>query len=235
MDLRRGRLWCVIAAALLAGCAGRTAMSVEQREAVLRDVRGSPPRWLAISCVRVHLDASPGTTFLLGGPLEEQEPRWPGRSEGILPAGTPVQLLDVSFPGAEARAARPEGTPRDQVWVRLGLPGGTTAILPLPDRARSDQEFWGGLGQWATRLDTALQTTGWNDAVIEAVRTRHTVIEMPETAVVAAWGPPSRKEQRFEAGARRETWTWPGGARKAELLDGQLVESRAPDATGTAP
>jgi len=225
MDLRRGRLWCVIAAALLAGCAGRTAMSVEQREAVLRDVRGSPPRWLAISCVRVHLDASPGTTFLLGGPLEEQEPRWPGRSEGILPAGTPVQLLDVSFPGAEARAARPEGTPRDQVWVRLGLPGGTTAILPLPDRARSDQEFWGGLGQWATRLDPALQTTGWNDAVIE----------MPETAVVAAWGPPSRKEQRFEAGARRETWTWPGGARKAELLDGQLVESRAPDATGTAP
>ena len=60
------------------------------------------------------------------------------------------------------------------------------------------------------------------------MRTRHTVIEMPEAAVVAAWGPPSRKEQRFEAGARRETWTWPGGARRAELLDGQLVESRAP-------
>src|SRR6185295_3341731 len=84
MDLRRRRLGCVVTAALLAGCAGRTAMSVEQREAVLRDVRSSPPRWLAISCVRVHLDASPGTTFLLGGPLEEQEPRWPGRSEGIL-------------------------------------------------------------------------------------------------------------------------------------------------------
>ena len=86
-----------------------------------------------------------------------------------------------------------------------------------------------------SRLDPALQTAGWNDAVIEAVRTRHTVIEMPEAAVVAAWGPPSRKEQRFEAGARRETWTWPGGARRAELLDGQLVESRAPDATGTVP
>jgi hypothetical protein len=235
MDARRRRIRCVIAAALLAGCAGRTAMSVEQREAVLREVRSSPPRWLAISCVRVHLDASPGTTFLLGGPLEEQEPRWPGRSEGILPAGTPVRLLDVSFPGAEARAARPEGTPRDQVWVRLGLPGGTTAILPLPDRARSEQEFWGGLGQWVSRLEPGLQTSGWNDAVIEAVRSRHTVIEMPETAVLAAWGPPAKKEQRFEAGARRETWTWPGGARKAEFLDGQLVESRAPDATGTAP
>ena len=211
MDPQLPRLSGVIAAALLAGCAGRTSMGVEQREAVLREVRSSPPRWLAISCVRVHLDATPGTTFLLGGPLEEQEPRWPGKSEGVLPAGTPVQLLDVSFPGADARAVRPEGTPRDQVWVRLGLPGGTTAILPLPDRARSDQEFWGGLGQWVSRLDPALQTTGWNDAVIEAVRTRHTVIEMPETAVVAAWGPPSRKEQRFEAGARRETWTWPGG------------------------
>ena len=220
---------------LLAGCAGRTSMSIEQREGVLRDVRASSPRWLAISCVRVHLDASPGITFLLGGPLEEQEPRWPGRSEGVLPAGTPVQLLDVSFPGAEARAARPEGTPRDEVWIRLGLPGGTMAILPLPDRARSEQEFWAALGQWVSRMDPALQTAGWNDAVIEAVRTRHTVIEMPEAAVVAAWGLPSRKEQRFEAGARRETWTWPGGARRAEFLDGQLVESRAPDATGTAP
>lgn len=235
MDARRRRISCVITALLLAGCAGRTAMTVEQRETVLREVRASPPRWLAISCVRVHLDASPGTTFLLGGPLEEQEPRWPGRSEGILPAGTPVQLLDVSFPGGEARAVRPEGTPRDQVWVRLGLPGGTSAVLPLPDRARSDQEFWGGLGQWVSRLDPALQASGWNDAVIEAVRSRHTVIEMPETAVLAAWGPPARKEQRFEAGARRETWTWPGGARKAEFLDGHLVESRAPDATGTAP
>jgi hypothetical protein len=225
----------VLGLAALAGCAGRTAMGVEEREAVLREVRSSPPRWLAISSVRVHLDAMPGTTFLLGGPLEEQEPHWPGRSEGVLPAGTPVQLLDVAFPGADARLVRPQGTPRDEVWVRLGLPGGTSAILPLPDRAHSVQEFWGGLGQWVSRLDPALQTAGWNDAVVEAVRTRHTVIEMPEAAVVAAWGPPSRKEQRFEAGARKETWTWPGGARRAELLDGQLVESRAPDATGTVP
>jgi len=230
-----GRLAGGLAIMLLAGCAGRTTMGVEQREAVLREVHASSPRWLAVSCVRVHLDASPATTFLLGGPLEEQDPRWPGRSEGILPAGTPVQLLDVAFPGVEARAVRPDGTPRDQVWVRLGLPGGSSAILPLPDRARSEQEFWGALGQWVSRLDPALQTAGWNDAVIEAVRSRHTVIEMPEAAVVAAWGPPSRKEQRFEAGARRETWTWPGGTRRAELLDGQLVESRAPDATGTAP
>jgi hypothetical protein len=225
----------LLAAALLAGCAGRSAMSIEQREAVLRELRASPPRWLAISCVRVHLDASPRTTFLLGGPLEEQEPRWPGRSEGVLPAGTPVQLLDVAFPGVEARAARPEGTPRDLVWVLLGLPGGTTAILPLPDQARSEQEFWSALGQWVTRLDPALQTASWNDAVVEAVRTRHTVIEMPEAAVVAAWGPPAHKEQRFEPGGRRETWTWPGGARRAELRDGQLVESRAPDASGTVP
>ena len=225
----------LLLAALLAGCSGHSAMGIDGREAVLREIRSSPARWLAVSCVRVHLDASPGRTFVLGGPLEEQDPGWPGRSEGVLPAGTPVQLLDVSFPGPEARAARPEGTPRDQIWVRLGLPGGSTAILPLPDRPRSEQEFWATLGQWVSGLDPALQTTGWNDAVVEAVRTRHTVIEMPEAAVVAAWGPPERREQRFEAGARHETWTWPGGARRAELRDGQLVESRAPDATGTVP
>ncbi|HEY1908202.1 MAG TPA: hypothetical protein VGG91_19285, partial [Myxococcaceae bacterium] len=83
---RCGGVLGVLAAALLGGCAGRTAMGMEQREAVLREVRTSPPRWLAISCVRVHFEAMPATTFLLGGPLEEQEPRWPGRSEGVLPA-----------------------------------------------------------------------------------------------------------------------------------------------------
>lgn len=210
-------------------------MGVEDREAVIRAARASPGRWAAVSCVRVHLDASPGTTFLLGGPLEEQEPRWPGRSEGVLPAGTPVLVLEIAFPGGEALASRPPGTPRERVWVRLGLPGGTTAILPLPDEARSEQEFWGVLGTWVTRLDPSLQTSGWNDAVIEAVRTRHTLVEMPESALLAAWGPPLRRDQRFEAGARRETWTWPGGLRHAELLDGQLVEARAPDATGTVP
>ena len=210
-------------------------MGIEAREAVLREVRSAPGQWMAVSCVRVHLDAMPRTTFLLGGPLEEQDPRWPGRSEGVVPAGTPVALLDVSFPGAEARAVRPSETPREEVWVRLGLPGGSTAVLPLPDRARSVQEFWGTLGQWVTRMDPALQTAGWNDAVVEAVRSRRTVIEMPETALLAAWGPPERKTQRFQGNARRETWTWPGGARQAELLDGRLVEARAPDATGTAP
>ncbi|MGZ5956853.1 MAG: hypothetical protein ACXWLI_00420 [Myxococcaceae bacterium] len=235
MSRRRVRLVLPIVAAVIAGCAGRTAMGVEDREAVIRAARAAPSRWVAVSCVRVHLDASPGTTFLLGGPLEEQEPRWPGKSEGVLPAGTPVQVLDIAFPGAEALAGRPGGTPRDRVWIRLGLPGGTTAILPVPDEARSEQEFWGVLGTWVTRLDPSLQASGWNDAVVEAVRTRHTVVEMPEAALLAAWGPPLRKDQRFEAGARRETWTWPGGSRRAELLDGQLVESRAPDATGTVP
>jgi hypothetical protein len=60
MEALLPRLSGVIAAALLAGCAGRTSMGVEQRELVLREVRSSPQRWLAISCVRVHLDAAPG-------------------------------------------------------------------------------------------------------------------------------------------------------------------------------
>jgi hypothetical protein len=210
-------------------------MDVEAREAVGMEARSSGPRWMAVSCVRVHLDSLPGTTFLLGGPLEEQQPRWPGKSEGIIPAGTPVTLLNVEFPGARELLHRPMGTPREAVWVTVQLPGGTLAVLPLPDTARSEADFWGQLGQWVTRFDPALQTAGWNDAVVEAVRTRRLVVEMPDSAVVAAWGPPLRKEVRFEAGTRRESWAWPGPGRSAELLDGRLVEARAPDATGTVP
>ena len=128
-------------------------MDVEAREAVGMEARSSGPRWMAVSCVRVHLDSLPGTTFLLGGPLEEQQPRWPGKSEGIIPAGTPVTLLNVGFPGARELLHRPIGTPREAVWVTVQLPGGTLAVLPLPDTARSEAEFWGQLGQWVTRFD----------------------------------------------------------------------------------
>ena len=199
------------------------------------EARSSGPRWMAVSCVRAHLDATPATTFLFGGPLEEQQPTWPGKSEGIIPAGTPVTLLDVVFPGERALLDRPAGTPRDAVWVRLQLPGGTVAILPLPDTARSEQDFWGGLGQWVTRFDPGLQTASWNDAVVEAVRTRRLVVEMPDDAVVAAWGPPVRKEVRFESGTRRESWSWSAPGRSAALLDGKRVAARAPDASGTVP
>lgn len=226
---------CAALALTLLGCAGRSGLNLEERQTVLRELRTSPGRYLAVSCVRAHLDAAPGTTFLLGAPLSEQPTPWPGQTGGILPAGTPVALLDIEFPGAEARLLRPVETPRDAVWVRLGLPGGTTAVLPLPDSARSVPDFWGSLGQWVTRLDPALQTNGWNDAVVEAVRDRRAVVEMPAQALVAAWGPPAFREVRFESGARRESWVWAGGSRSAELLDGKVLEARAPDATGTVP
>src|SRR5262249_57687888 len=106
--------------------------------------------WMAVSCVRAPLDAAPATTFLFGGPLDELRPTWAGKSEGIIPAGTPVTLLDVVFPSERSLLDRPVGTPREQVWVRLQLPGGTVAILTLPNTARSEQDFWGGLGPWAT-------------------------------------------------------------------------------------
>ncbi len=219
----------------LLGCAGRSALSLDARQAVLHEVRSAPTRYLAVSCVKAQLDAAPGTTFLLGSPLAEQPTPWPGTTAGILPAGTPVALVDIEFPGAEARLHRPPGTPRDEVWVRLGLPGGTTAVLPLPDTARSLPDFWGGLGQWVTRMDPGLQTNGWNDTVVEAVRDRRAVVEMPAQALVAAWGPPASREVRFEAAGRRESWVWPGGNRTAELLDGKVLEARAPDASGTVP
>jgi hypothetical protein len=229
------RRFCATLALALLGCAGRSALSLDERQAVLHELRSAPTRYLAVSCVKVHLQAAPETTFLLGTPLAEQPSPWSGTTSGILPAGTPVVLVDVEFPGAEARLHRPVGSPRNQVWVRLELPGGTAAILPLPDTAHSLPDFWGQLGQWVTRMDPGLQTNGWNDAVVEAVRERRALVEMPAQALVAAWGPPASREVRFEAGGRRESWVWPGGSRTAELLDGKVLEARAPDASGTVP
>ena len=138
-------------------------------------------------------------------------------------------------PGPRRSPADPVGTPRDRVWVRLGLPGGEHRHPPGAGRGPVRPGVLGRARDMGEPLrsfaaDRRLERRGDRGGAYPA----HGGGDARGGAAGRV-GSSEAEGPALRGGVRRETWTWPGGARRAELLDGQLVESRAPDATGTVP
>jgi hypothetical protein len=211
-------------------------MTPPERGAVSRDARSEGPRWLQVSTLRFQL--ADGTDAPALAPLPPAE--WevgghpPPAGEllpGIVPAGTAARITRVDFSvGPFGQKTSHRDT---HVWVALG--GGGEGVLVVDGALGSENAFWDEVERYLTALSPASAQEGWSEAVRVAVKEKRTVSEMPADAVVAAWGYPRTRRARFTADGRRETWTWPGGKRSAEFLDGRLAESRAPDSSGTAP
>lgn len=223
-----------VAAAL--GCAPRAALTPTERGAVLRDARTEGPRWLSISARPYRLADRADAPALAPLPPPEWEvgghaPPAGQLLEGIIPAGTAARIVGIEFPVGPFG----EKTSHRDTYVRVELGKGTPAVLVVDGALGSEASFWDEVELWLTPLSPASAEDGWNDAVRAAVKEKRTVTEMPADALVAAWGYPRSRVVRFTQNGRRESWTWPGGVRTAELQDGRLVESRAPDASGTAP
>jgi hypothetical protein len=218
------------------GCAAPAPLTPPERGALSRDARTESPRWLQVSAFRYRLAEGGSAPALAPLPPSEWEigghPPPPGQLlEGIVPAGTSARVLRVDFPVGNFG----QRTSRRDTYVRLALGTGEEAVLLLDGRLGSEAAFWEELERWLTPLPPASVEEGWNEAVRVAVKEKRTVSEMPPEAVVAAWGYPRTLQVRFLPEGRRETWIWPGGHRTAEFQDGRLVESTAPDATGTVP
>jgi hypothetical protein len=223
-----------VAAAL--GCAPRASLTPSERGAVLRDARTEGARWLSISARPYRL--ADGTEAPALAPLPPPEWDVGGHSppagellEGIIPAGTTARILRIEFPvGVFGERAHHRDT---YVFVELGK--ATQGVLVVDGALSSEASFWDEVELWLTPLPPEAAQEGWNEAVRAAVKEKRTLTEMPVEALVAAWGYPRSRVAHFTQTGRRETWTWPGALRTAELQDGRLVESRAPDASGTVP
>ncbi len=203
---------------------------------MVRDARTEGPRWLQISTRPYRL--ADGTEAPALAPLPP--PEWevgghappPGQLlEGIIPAGTPARIVRIEFPVGPFG----ERTHHRDTYVRVELGKGTPAVLVVDGALGSEAAFWDEVELWLTPLSPASAEESWNEAVRAAVKEKRTLSEMPVEALVASWGYPRSRVVHFTANGRRESWTWPGGLRTAELQDGHLVESRAPDASGTVP
>jgi hypothetical protein len=220
----------------LVGCAPRAALTPPERGALLRDSRTEAPRWLQVSARPYRLSDGSGGTAL--APLPPPEWQVGGHAPpagevlpGIIPAGTRARIVRIDFP--VGRFGEKSGH-RD-TYVRVELNKDTQAVLIIDGALGSESAFWDEVELWLTPLSPASAEEGWNEAVRAAVQEKRTLSEMPAEALVAAWGYPRTRVVHFSAQGRRETWTWPSGLRTAELQDGRLVESRAPDASGTVP
>ena len=225
-----------LAVACFLACAPRAALTPPERGVVLRDSRTERPRWLQVSARPYRL--ADGTGALALAPLAPPEweigdhPPPAGQVlEGIIPAGTPARIVAIDFP------VGPFGqkTNHRDTYVRVELDKQTEVVLIINGALGSESSFWDEVELWLTPLSPASAEGGWNDAVRAAVKEKRSLSEMPAEALVAAWGYPRTRVVRFSANSRRETWTWPAGLRTAELQDGRLVESKAPDASGTVP
>ncbi len=237
---QRGRLWSGLLllawlGTVLLGCASRTALSTEDREALQRELRGETrDRFLRLSYYVTSFFGDSSKKLLTPIPPEEVEFSTdfggglgsPGPIEQVLPAGRHGRILQVEFPTAWAMAHRLPDTPRDHPWIYLHAErqnGGLPLILVLPKQLQSKEDFEAELERYLCSIDPTTLMSDWTEGIREAVRAKNAVADMPSDALEMAWGYPERKKVFFEEATRKEEWSYPGGKRLAFIADGRVT------------
>lgn len=218
----------------LGGCASQTLLTLDERNALERDLTGgSRDRYLRLSFYVTPFFGDGTKRLITPVPPEEVRmleypdgtPVNPGAIEKILPAGTPARITQVEFPTAWTITERVLYTPRIQPWVYLevsGDSGPTPLILVLRPKIKNQGEFLAELERYLVEHDPTA-AAGFSDAVRAAIREKRATLDMSAEALEMAWGYPEVKKVSYEGSVRREDWIYPGGARVAHLADGRVV------------
>lgn len=152
----------------------------------------------------------------------------PGPVKAIFPVGTRARIKGIEFPTPLAMTGRVLVTPRYQPWVFLDLAGtpkdSPPYVLVLRLGLKTEGDVLAELDRYLSVDDPASRMTQWQQSVVDAVKSKQAVVDMPADALEMAWGYPERKEISFEGDRRKEVWRWPGGKRVAVLLDGRVAE-----------
>ncbi len=152
----------------------------------------------------------------------------PGKIETIVPAGTPVRVLQIEFPTAYVMATRVLFTPRTLAWVYLdvgGTPKGAPPhLLVLRPGINTTADLQTELDALLSKEDVGRQVAALDEAAREAVRTKKAIRGMSAEALTMALGRPEKKVITYEDGKKREVWSWGGGKLSATLLDGVVTE-----------
>jgi len=220
------------AAALLAGCAQRPALSTDERQELRRKLtQWEDERFLRISYFVTPFFGDPSKKLLSPAPPGELRlvnevgrPITPGAIERVLPVGTRVRVTQVEFPTTWVVAHRRPETPRAQAWIYLdaGAASPGPLILVLPHTIPDVESFEAELDRYVSVSDPSANLSRWSEPVQEAVRAKGAVLGMPDEALEMAQGYPEQKRVSFESSGRKEEWIYSRGLRVAHLLDGRL-------------
>jgi hypothetical protein len=166
----------------------------------------------------------PGEDVLLQTP--EGKPIAPGPATGVLPAGTKMTVLRVSFPTSWDKVTRPILTPRDQPWVELAVNGkaGADAILLLSPGLPTLETVFEEVSHYLSEKPVQEEVAALPPADQRAVETKELAAGISQRAVELAFGMPNFRHVYGEGASRIEDWTWYTDTtiRSVHLKDGVL-------------
>jgi len=162
----------------------------------------------------------------------------PPPAQGIIPAGTEVEVHAIEFPDSATIVRRPLFTPRYNIWVVLRVarlpnryqPGDHVWVLPTAVRDRA--EVMAAIDTLLSREDLAPWLTGRNSAARQAIDEKRAQEGLHYDELVAAIGLPDRIDRSFEQGHQRDRARY--GATAIDLIDDVVVAIGKADAA-TAP
>lgn len=181
----------------------------------------------------------PGTeTELLMTP--DGQPLWPGESTEVLPAGTRVTVLNVTFPNSWELALRSLMTPREQPWVEFavdGRPASPAYVIVLRPDLKSEAEALEEIDRWLTERRVSDEVASLPEADQQAVRTKEITPGVGERAVELAWGPALHETRRGEGFSVTRDLTWMSDTTRRSVLvrDGVVAEVREPQPRKVSP
>jgi hypothetical protein len=213
------------------GCASHSRIPDEDRSRLERELPGRT-FYLRHAMYVGDFWSDPHKAFLSDGVPGEipfladakGEPIDPGPARGIVPAGTRVRVNSLELPTSWTVTTRGPLTPRYHPWLLLevdGLPAKPTPTMVLRPNLRSAAEVREEIERYLTPDDPAPVLAAMPPEVLRAVQEKRLVEGMGADAVAMAWGYPERKTMQPSPSGRREEWVWPGGRRRATLVEGK--------------
>ncbi|MCL2258797.1 MAG: hypothetical protein FWC18_03100 [Cystobacterineae bacterium] len=148
----------------------------------------------------------------------------PGDVETLLPAGTPVRILNVEFPTTWAVRQRTLYSPRSRPWVYVATPSCTKPlVLVLRSTFKNADEFEAELARYLSPIHPLGQITEFSAEEQSAIRTKEASLGISALALEMALGYPENKTIRFEGELKIENWYWDNGKKRVELRGGRVT------------
>ncbi|MDC0706878.1 hypothetical protein POL68_00165 [Stigmatella sp. ncwal1] len=227
--------WLAVLLVLLGGCSSHTLLAPEDRATLEETLtRPEPQRYLRLSMHVTPFFGDASKRLLTPYPPEEvlvlNDLRGrtvsPGPIQATLPAGARARILKVEFPTSWVVAERVLYTPRTWPWAYVeveGTPAGPPLVLLLPPHHKTREDFLAEVDRFLSLQPLQPRLSEFSAEIREAIGQKKAVTGMPAEALEMSWGYPEKILRSLEGTSRLETWTYPGGRRRAYLTDGRLT------------
>lgn len=142
---------------------------------------------------------------------------YPPKADKIIPAGTLVQIVDISYPNETTSLKRPIYSPKDHVWVylRVGRERGKvsifhekTHILLVPKNISEEKALKGYLGRFLSNKDPNRWILQQQSYIQDGIFKKQPVIGMNKQQIMATLGPALKKQfkKEFNFESASEIW-----------------------------